>query len=108
MNNQILLPYSSLEECSKSVDVCDKYNMSNRSPHINREECLKDVNCGYCTNDVGGGKCIPGNASKPTDIEKYYYCTPESVNKVNKYVYGDHVAYLLQDADISSFSHVPK
>ena len=75
LTNQLLLPYGSYEECSKSLDVCDKYNVPNRSEHVNKDECLKDVNCGYCTNSNGDGKCISGNASEPSDLMKYYYCS---------------------------------
>ena len=96
LNNQILLPFATKEECLRTIDVCDKYNIPRRSKNINREECLQDVNCGYCTNESGGGKCISGNASKPNDIEKYYYCKPNAKNNQNKYEYGNHSAYLLQ------------
>ena len=96
LTNQILLPYENYEECSKSLDVCDKYNVPNRSSNINKNECLKDVNCGYCTNEYGGGKCIAGNATGPLDLMKYYYCSPNAQNNKNNYVYGNHVAYLLQ------------
>jgi hypothetical protein len=96
LNNQLLLPYDSLESCMGTVDVCDKYNIPDRSVRVNKSECIKDVNCGFCSNDTGGGKCISGTASGPLDLQKYYYCTPESVNKTNKYVYGNHADYLLQ------------
>lgn len=96
LNNQLLLPYDSLEECSKSVDVCDKYNIPSRSVHVNKEECLKDNNCGFCTNDTGEGKCISGTESNPLDLQKYFYCTPDATTSKYKYTYGDHSAYLLQ------------
>jgi hypothetical protein len=107
LNNQLLLPYASYDECSKSINVCDKYNIPDKSTHLNQSECLKDVNCGFCTNDSGEGKCIEGNATNPTDLERYFYCDRNAKNDVNKYIYGDHSAALLQSANISSFSNVP-
>ena len=96
LTNQILLPYESLTECSKSLDVCDKYNVPNKSEHVNKNECLKNINCGYCTNEYGGGKCIAGNATNPLDFRKYYFCVPNAQSNKNNYSYGDHAEYLLQ------------
>jgi len=96
LNNQLLLPYSSYEECMKTVDVCDKHNKNDRSLNVNKSECLKDVNCGFCTNNTGGGLCISGTASGPSDLNKYYYCTPESVSKTYSYKYGNHMDFILQ------------
>jgi hypothetical protein len=96
LNNQLLLPYESYEECAKNIDVCDKYNIPTRSNHINKDECLKDVNCGYCTNEYGNGKCIGGTATGPLDLMKYYFCSQNKSNNKNVYTYGNHVAYLLQ------------
>ena len=95
LNNQLLLPYSTKEECNKTSDICDKYNISTQSTNVNKSECLKDINCGFCTNNTGGGKCISGTISGPSDLEKYYYCTPYQTSGDNNYEYGDHVAYLL-------------
>ena len=96
LNNQLLLPYASYEECQKTLDVCDKYNVKDRSMNVNKEECLKDINCGFCSNNTGGGKCISGTASGPSDLNKYYYCTPGSVSKTYSYTYGNHMNFLLQ------------
>jgi hypothetical protein len=96
LNNQLLLPYASYDECMKTMDVCDKYNVKDRSQNINKQECLKDVNCGYCSNNTGGGKCISGTASGPNDMQQYFYCTPGSVSKTYSYTYGDHMIFLLQ------------
>jgi hypothetical protein len=98
LNNQILLPYASLEECEKRMDVCEKYNDPSKGRLENKENCLKDVNCGYCTNSQGLGKCISGNATSPSNLEKYYYCDANKKSGKNLYEYGNHAAYLLQPA----------
>lgn len=96
LNNQLILPYLTKEECEKSVDVCDKYNILNRPTGMNEAECIKDVNCGFCKNNTGGGKCISGTPEGPNDLQKYYYCVPGSTNEIFSYKYGDHMEFLLQ------------
>jgi hypothetical protein len=96
LTNQLLLPLASKEECEKRLDVCDKYNVPNRSMNINKSECIKNVNCGFCANNTGGGKCISGTASGPNDLQQYYYCEPASTDKTFSYSYGNHAEYLLQ------------
>jgi hypothetical protein len=93
LNNQLLLPYTTIEECRKSVDICDKYNDPSNTPHSNRTNCLADNKCGYCTDNEGNGKCIPGTISGPLDLNKYYYCQPYS--KTNNYEYGNNAQYCL-------------
>jgi len=97
LNNQLLLPYATLDECLKGSDICTKYNDPSKGKLENKENCLKDVNCGYCTNSEGDGKCIEGNATEPNDLEKYYYCSANKKSGKNLYEYGNHVAYLLQE-----------
>jgi hypothetical protein len=99
LTNQLLLPYNTYEECSKSTDICEKYNVSSNTQNVNKDNCLKDVNCGYCTNECGEGKCISGNATGPSDLTKYYYCNANTKNNNNTYSYGNHVAYLLQNSN---------
>ena len=96
LNNQLLLPFAYKEECEKSIDVCDKYNIPGRSVNINKDECIKDVNCGFCSNNTSGGKCISGTAEGPIDLQQYFYCSPGSTDKTFSYTYGNHVAYLLE------------
>jgi hypothetical protein len=100
LNNQILLPYTTKEECLKASDPCNKYNKQERSMNKNKEECLKDTNCGFCTNSTNGGKCISGTISGPLDLQKYYYCNPaEAKFSNNKYYYGNNASYILQEPD---------
>jgi hypothetical protein len=105
LNNQIMLPYATLEECNKTIDPCDKYNIPTNSIHLNENNCIQDVNCGFCTGDTGGGKCISGTAEGPNDLQQYFFCSTEARTSANKYTYGDHAAYLLQPANINSFSN---
>jgi hypothetical protein len=96
LNNQLVFPFASLEECQKSVDPCDKYNNPNNTFRVNREGCLKDVNCGYCTNENSSdGKCISGTATGPNDLQTYFYCDPNQKGGKNSYQYGNHATYLL-------------
>jgi len=89
LNNQLLLPYASYEECSKTLNPCDKYNNPEWSQGKIKTECLKNTNCGFCTNDSGKGKCIEGTATEPLDLNKYYYCNGD------KYEYGNHAQYIV-------------
>ena len=97
LTNQLLLPFSSLEECKKSLDPCNKYNDPKKSVHLNRTECLGNPSCGFCTNSNGEGKCISGNATGPSDLNKYYYCNPYNGNKNNTYEYGNRAEYILEN-----------
>lgn len=97
LTNQLLLPYASLEECNRTLDPCDIYNDPNNSIHLNRTNCLGNSNCGFCTNSNGEGKCISGNPSGPSDLNKYYYCNPYNGSKNNTYEYGNRTAYILQN-----------
>lgn len=89
LNNQLLLPYASYEECSKTMNPCDKYNNPELSEAKIKNQCLKDTNCGFCTNDEGKGKCIEGTATEPLDLQRYFYCTEKH------YEYGDRAQYLM-------------
>jgi hypothetical protein len=96
LNNQILLPFTDKQTCERLIDPCDQYNDPSKSVYVNKDICLKDNNCGFCTNDSGGGKCISGTISGPSDLQKYYYCQPTNRSSKNSYDYGNHVAYILQ------------
>jgi len=95
LNNQLLLPYITKEQCNSQNNPCDKYNKLNMSTMEKKNFCLKDTNCGFCTNSYGDGKCIGGTASGPNDIIKYYYCIPGQTNNTNKYQYGNHALYIM-------------
>jgi hypothetical protein len=95
LNNQLLLPYSTKEECEKTIDICDKYNNPENTENQNREQCLKNTACGFCKNEFGKGKCISGNPSGPNDLERYYYCLPQKVNAQNTYEYGNRAEYII-------------
>jgi len=99
LSNQLLLPYETLDDCKKSIKECDKYNISNRSEHINKTDCINDINCGYCTNSDGKGTCVDGTAEGPNNLQNYYYCNSTAKNNnngENQYTYGNHAQYLLQ------------
>ena len=90
LNNQLLLPFTSKEMCESSLSPCDMYNNRKLSTDEKKSECLKNTNCGFCTNNFGFGKCIDGTAEGPIDLTKYQQCVvnPSSGNNF-KYEYGD-------------------
>jgi hypothetical protein len=94
LNNQLLLPFVTKEECEKSSDVCDTYNDERLSETEKKKSCLADIRCGYCTNKNNVGKCIGGTASGPNDLQKYYYCQPSRVRDGFEYMYGYHATAL--------------
>ena len=53
----------------------------------NKENCLKDVNCGYCKNN---NKCVIGTAEGPNNISLNYDCISNTT-----YEYGDHATYII-------------
>lgn len=89
VTNQYIAPFSSKEECEARANVCDKYNAPGQSQTQKKDACLKDTNCGWCSNAEGEGKCIPGTPLGPNDLDTYYFCTP-SKGGTNKgaYEYG--------------------
>jgi hypothetical protein len=89
LNNQLLLPYASYEECSKSMNPCDKYNNPEWSQAKIKTECLKNINCGICKNESGIGKCVEGTATEPLDLQRYFNCGPKN------YEYGNHTEYII-------------
>ena len=97
LNNQLLLPFSSLSQCKKNTNVCDKYNNTTNSTNKNKNECIKNSNCGFCTNNNGNGKCVMGTESGPLDLRVNYYCNPTKKNNNNSdtYTYGNHAAYII-------------
>ena len=102
LSNQPTIPFSTYDDCMKNTHICDKYNDKNGiSKGVNKENCLKDVNCAVCSNDLGEGKCIEGNATQALDIMKYPNCIPNAKNNKNKYEYGDHANGFLQPAIIN-------
>jgi hypothetical protein len=94
LNNQLLLPYMTKEECEKTADPCDVYNSKFKTESEKKDACLKDDKCGYCTNQYNVGKCISGTASGPLDLQKYYYCVPSRTQGSYEYQYGDHAQAL--------------
>ncbi len=94
LNNQLLLPYTSLAECEGRINVCDKYNDPSYTLTQKKTYCLSDNRCGFCTNNTNDGKCIEGTASGPLDLQKYYYCDPSRTEGSNEYTYGNQAQAL--------------
>lgn len=94
LNNQLLLPYTSKEECEGVISVCDKYNDPTYTESEKKAKCLTDNRCGLCTNKNGKGKCIEGTSTGPLDLQKYYYCDPSRTEGSYEYSYGDQAEAL--------------
>lgn len=90
----LMAPFINEEDCERLMDPCDKYNDLQLSNAERKSNCLKDVQCGYCTNSVGEGKCINATPSGPIDLNKYYYCVPTANKITNSFEYGDHTLFL--------------
>ena len=87
LNGQFNSIFKDLKDCENDTLVCEKYNKKNRSNEENKSECLKDVKCGYCTNN---NKCVIGTAEGPNNINLNYACIPNL-----NYEYGDHATYII-------------
>ncbi len=103
LNNQLLLPHTTLQECQGTVTVCDKYNDPKYTLTEKRTLCLSDNRCGFCTNNTNDGKCIEGTASGPLDLLKYYYCDPSRTEGTYEYKYGDQADAL----NVSQINAIP-
>lgn len=71
LTDSLILPYENEEECESDNNECNKYNRIDESVAYNRSKCLKNSNCGYCTNEYNRGLCIEGNSDGPLDKLKY-------------------------------------
>jgi len=87
LSNQIILPYTTKEDCEGSLNVCDSFNKSEYRESEKKEKCLKNTQCGFCANKFGEGKCVQGTAEGPLDLNNN--CTANPTNSQNKYSYGD-------------------
>lgn len=87
LTNLIKLPYIDKETCEKSINTCNSYNNKTSNAQI-KEKCLKNTECGFCTNQFGTGKCVEGTAEGPLDLN--LNCSPNNFkNNNNKYEYGN-------------------
>ena len=87
LTNQKIYPYLSEEDCKKAIEPCDIYNNKNSSDNKNRDDCLNNTYCGWCTNNNGIGKCVSGTASGPINIYKYNFCKIDNKGNTNSYSY---------------------
>lgn len=73
LTNNVIQPYQTEDICKKNIDPCNVYK--------NKTDCIKNINCGYCTNINNIGKCIEGTSSGPINIFKYNFCVPNRTNR---------------------------
>ena len=81
--------YSSKDECLANNDICQKYN---------KDDCLKQSSCGYCSNKRGG-MCLSSTPDGPVDTQ-YKMCHPSSDIKTdNKFTMGEPIGHILIKTD---------
>ena len=90
MGNNILgIPikgYHSKEKCIEKNDSCHKYN---------KQDCLKQDKCGYCSNNKNGGMCLSSTPDGPIDLQ-YNMCHPSSGStSSNKFTMGASNGFIL-------------
>ena len=96
LNYQTIYPFLSKRDCQLSINQCDLYNNSNLTASEQKEKCLQQTFCGWCTNNLGVGKCIEGTASGPNDIYKYNFCKIGNSGSNNSYTHGSNLEFNIQ------------
>ena len=83
LTNNFMKPYLTYESCKKDLSPCSK--------NKERNTCIKDSRCGWCSNLSGGGLCLEGTAMGPLDLNKYSYCVPNQYGNKNSWSYGKQI-----------------
>lgn len=96
LNYQTIYPFLSKRDCQLSINQCDLYNNTNLTSSEQKEKCLQQTFCGWCTNNLGVGKCIEGTASGPNNIYKYNFCKLNSNSSNNSYTHGSNLEFNIQ------------
>ena len=93
LTNQKIYPFLSEEDCHKNIEPCDIYNNKKNSNNKNKENCLNNMYCGWCTNNNGIGKCVSGTSSGPINIYKYNFCKVNNPSNKNSYSYRKKIIF---------------
>ena len=96
LNYQTIYPFLSKRDCQLSINQCDLYNNTNLTSSEQKEKCLEQTFCGWCTNNLGVGKCIEGTASGPNNIYKYNFCKVDNTSSNNSYTHGSNLEFNIQ------------
>lgn len=96
LNYQTIYPFLSKRDCQLSINQCDLYNNTNLTSSEQKEKCLEQTFCGWCTNNLGVGKCIEGTASGPNNIYKYNFCKLDNSSLNNSYTHGSNLEFNIQ------------
>lgn len=86
-NNILDIPitgYQTKAECLANNDICQQYSND-------KNKCIKQTNCGYCTNDKNQGMCLSGTPSGPINLK--YKCQ-QSGHKSNDFTMGHPDEYI--------------
>ena len=84
LNYQTIYPFLTKADCEQFLDPCGVNNNDKYSISEQRESCLNNEFCGWCTNDQGIGQCISGTATGPVNIYKYNFCQANTNSYVHK------------------------
>jgi len=96
LNYQTIYPFLSKRDCQLSINQCDLYNNTNLTSSEQREKCLEQTFCGWCTNNLGVGKCVEGTASGPNNIYKYNFCKVNNSGLNNSYTFSNNLVFNIQ------------
>lgn len=87
-NNILGIPikgYQSIDECNANNDKCQQYSND-------KNTCLKQTTCGYCSNDKNQGMCLSSTPSGPIDLD--YKCRPQLGSMSNNFTMGQPDEYI--------------
>jgi hypothetical protein len=65
--------------CNESLDTCGTFN-------TNKEKCITNSNCGWCTDSTGNGKCVSGTPTGPNN--QTYKCKPQTGHTIYNYTFS--------------------
>lgn len=72
--------YNSFEECNNNLNIYSR---------LNKNQCLKTSDAGWCTDYRGDGLCVPGTPEGPINQIRYNMCIPNQRSNKNSWKYYD-------------------
>ena len=94
VDNQPAPIYNTKEECKADIN---KFSL------LDRHQCLRTSEAGWCTDRNGEGICVEGAQDRPRDLFRYGYCFPNRVNGVNAYIPGSSSQFVIRNFGDNDF-----